>query len=390
MHLTAYYIYVTILFIMRIKRYLSDQIKSDSEEKMVFLGGPRQVGKTTLSKSFIQSDKQYFNWDVPEHKSAIIKNLIDVNLNFVVLDEVHKYIKWRSLVKGLYDRYFPQLKIMVTGSARLDYFRKGGDSLVGRYHYLRLHPLSLNEVSANPTHGDLMQLLTFGGFPEPFQKGNDVFLRRWQNERVSGVVTQDLRDLEKVNEISLVELLANALISRVGSSLSIKSLQEDLQISPHTVNRWIEILDNLYYCFRILPYGPAKIKAVKKTQKLYLWDWSMVENIGARFENLVASHLLKFCHFQEDTLGIKTELRYFKNIVSEKEIDFIVLQKNKPLFAVECKTGESNLAKNLVLDGKRLKIPKLYQVHLGTKDYGHEKDGRVLPFTQFCKIEKIP
>lgn len=380
---------------MKIKRYLSQQIKSDLDEKMVFVGGPRQVGKTTLAKTFIKDKKlkvknQYFNWDVPDHKMAILKNQIDVGLNLIIFDEIHKYKNWRLLVKGLYDQYFPDLKIIVTGSARLDYFRKGGDSLVGRYHYLRLHPLSLQEINPNPSQGDLHQLLKFGGFPEPFQKANEIFLQRWQNERVSRVVTQDLRDLEKVNEISLVEILAQALISRVGSPLSIKSLQEDLQISPHTVDRWIEILDNLYYSFRISPYGPPKIKAVKKTQKLYLWDWSMVENKGARFENFVASHLLKFCHHQEDVLGLKTELRYFKNTINEKEIDFIVLQKNKPLFAVECKTGESSLAKNLIIDGKRLGIPKLYQVHLGTKDYGHEKTGRVLPFIQFCKLENIP
>lgn len=375
---------------MKLDRYLQKQIKADLKEKMVFIGGPRQVGKTTLSKTLIKKDEQYLNWDIPENKTAILKNLIDKNLRTVVLDEIHKYKNWRSLVKGLYDKYNPDFKIVVTGSARLDYFRKGGDSLVGRYHYLRLHPLSLVELNAQPTASDLRQLLKFGGFPEPFQKSNEVFLQRWQNERVSRVVTQDLRDLETVKEISLVEVLAQALIHRVGSALSIKSLQEDLQVSPHTVERWIEILDNLYYSFRILPYGPPKIKAVKKAQKLYLWDWSMVENSGARFENLVASHLLKFCHFQEDTLGLKTELRYFKNTVNEKEIDFIVLQKNKPLFAVECKTGEAGLAKNLVLDGARLKIPKLYQVHLGTKDFGDEKSGRVLPFTRFCKIENIP
>lgn len=375
---------------MQIKRYLQKQIKSDLQEKMVFIGGPRQVGKTILSKNFIRNNNQYFNWDIPDHKTAILKNLIDTSLGTVIFDEIHKYKNWRSLIKGLYDKYNPDLKILVTGSARLDYFRKGGDSLVGRYHYLRLHPLSVKELNSNPTASDLKLLFKFGGFPEPFTKQNEIFLNRWQNERVSRVVTQDLRDLEKVNEISLVEALAYALTSRVGSALSIKSLQEDLQVSPHTVSRWIEILDNLYYSFRIAPYGPPKIKAVKKTQKLFLWDWSMIEKDGARFENLVASHLLKFCHYQEDTLGIKTELRYFKNTITEKEIDFIVLQKNKPLFAVECKTGESGLAKNLVTDGKRLAIPKLYQVHMGTKDYGHEKTGRVLPFIKFCSIENIP
>ena len=125
---------------MKIKRYLSQQIESDLDEKMVFVGGPRQVGKTTLAKTFIENKNQYFNWDVPDHKKAILKNMINTNLDLIIFDEIHKYKNWRSLVKGLYDQHYPELKIIVTGSARLDYFRKGGDSLVGRYHYLRLHP----------------------------------------------------------------------------------------------------------------------------------------------------------------------------------------------------------------------------------------------------------
>lgn len=375
---------------MQINRYLQKQIKNDLNEKMVFIGGPRQVGKTTLAKTFIKTSEQYLNWDILKDRKLLTTGELNVDLDICILDEIHKYKNWRSLVKGYFDKYFPELKIIVTGSARLDYFRKGGDSLVGRYHYLRLHPLTLSELKKNPSREDLKILLKFGGFPEPFQKQNAVFHQRWQLERVSRVVNQDLKDLENVKEITLVELLAQALTSRVGSSLSIKSLSEDLQVSPHTIDRWIGILDNLYYSFRVPPYGPEKMKAVKKTQKLYLWDWSQVEAEGPRFENLVASHLLKFCHFQEDTLGIKTELRYFKNTITEKEIDFIILQKNKPLFAVECKTGDKEISKSLLLDGKRLQIPKLYQVHMQSKDYGVAESGRVLPLTKFCELEAIP
>ncbi len=371
-------------------RYLFTQVKSDLSEKMVFLGGPRQVGKTTLAKQFIKNSNQYLNWDKDSDKKILLKELLDPSLKLIVLDEVHKFKKWRSLVKGYYDKFYPDLNFLVTGSARLDLFRKGGDSLVGRYHYLRLHPFSLTELNKTPNPKDLEALLKFGGFPEPFTKQSETHHARWQLERVSRVITQDLRDLETVKEISLVELLAQSLGPRVGSALSIKSLQEDLQVSPNTVSHWIEILEQLYYCFRILPYGPAKIKAVKKAQKLYLWDWSDVEDIGAKFENLVASHLLKFCHFEEDTKGIKTELRYFKDVVTGKEIDFIVLQKNKPLFAVECKAGERALSKSLTTNGKRLGIHQLYQVHMGQRDYGTESTGRVLPFSTFCKELGLP
>lgn len=370
---------------MKFNRYLQKQITQDLKEKMVFLGGPRQVGKTTLAKQFISKADQYLNWDKDSDRRLILKDEIDPKLGLIIMDEIHKYAKWRNLIKGYYDKFYPDLNFLVTGSARLDYFRKGGDSLVGRYHYLRLHPFSLLELNSNPKPSDVDLLLRFGGFPEPLFKQNSTHHSRWQMERVSRVINEDLRDLENVKELSLIELLVQSLGSKVGSTLSIKNLQEDLQVSPNTVDRWVNILERLYYCYRIAPYGPPKIRAVRKAQKLFLWDWSELENSGARFENMVASHLLKFCHHEEDTKGLKTELRYFKDVVTEKEIDFIVLQKNKPLFAVECKTGERELSKSLVNNGRRLNIPLLYQVHLGTKSYGSPQTGRVLPFADFCK-----
>ncbi len=375
---------------MNFNRYIENQIRTDLKEKMVFIGGPRQVGKTTVAKKYLTKDEQYLNWDLDKDRALILKDQIDIKLKLIVFDEIHKYKRWRTLLKGYFDKYYPRLNFLVTGSARLDHFRKGGDSLVGRYHYLRLHPLSLNEINKNANLDDLQSLIHFGGFPEPFIKQNSIHLQRWQVERVSRVVSQDLRDIETVSDISLVELMAHSLTARAARTLSIKSLNEDLQVSPNTIERWMKILESLYYCFRVSPYGPPKVKAVKKAQKLFLWDWSVIDEKGERFENLVACQLLKFCHQQEDSLGIKTELRYFKDVVTEKEIDFIVLQKGRPLFAVECKHGDRALSSSLVKNGARLKIPKLFQVHLGTKDFGHEKSGRVLPFTTFCQEMKMP
>jgi predicted AAA+ superfamily ATPase len=205
---------------------------------------------------------------------------------------------------------------------------------------------------------------------------------------LSRVVYQDISDLGTIKELSQIELLVDLLPSKVGSILSIKSIQEDLEVSPNTVSRWIEVLELVYYCYRILPYGVPKIRAVKKSNKLYLWDWAQVENEGARFENFVAGHLLKYCHFLEDTEGHKMELRYIRD-VDLREIDFVVLKNKKPLFAVECKTGEANISKSLYYYRDRTSIPKFYQIHLGQKDFS---DGniRVLPFEKFCQIEKIP
>ena len=314
---------------MNFTRYLRSNIKEDLATKMVLIGGPRQVGKTTLSKSFIQSTKQYLSWDDLADRAIIKAHQVDPGLKVVVLDEIHKYARWRTLIKGLFDKYRDVLSIIVTGSARLDHFRKGGDSLVGRYHYYRLHPFSLPEVDRKFQRATTEQLLQFGGFPEPFTTKEISECRRWQRERLSRVVYQDISDLGTVKELSKIELLVDLLPSKVGSILSIKSIQEDLEVSPNTITHWIEVLELVYYCYRILPYGPPKIRAVKKSNKLYLWDWAQVENDGARFENMVAGHLLKYCHHLEDTQGHRMELRFIRD-VDLREIDFVVLQDKKP------------------------------------------------------------
>jgi len=373
---------------MNYTRYLKPFIQSDLKHKMVFIGGPRQVGKTTLSRQFITSKKQYLNWDVLDDREIIKTHKISPELGTIVLDEIHKYTRWRMLVKGLFDKFSDVLSILVTGSARLDHLRKGGDSLVGRYHYYRLHPLSLSELPVGNISKTIQRLLRFGGFPEPYKVATDLFYRRWLKERLSRVVYQDLRDLDSVKDLSKIELLTNSLPSRVGSLLSVRGLSEDLEVSPNTVARWIQILEAVFYCYSILPYGTPKIRAVKHSHKLYLWDWAELESDGTKFENFVASHLLKYCHFLEDTQGFNMELRYLRDI-DGREIDFVVLKNKKPIFAVECKAGEAKLSRSIAYFKERTSIPEFYQVHLGENDYGDARSGRVLPFSKFCNLKKL-
>ncbi len=371
-------------------RYLQQIIKDVLQKKMVFLGGPRQSGKTTLSLQYMNppsiKNKQYLNWDRTSDKSLILKDQIPLDAEVLVLDEIHKYKKWRNLIKGIYDKFHDDHKIIVTGSARLDYFRKGGDSLLGRYRYFRLHPFSISEYKKNPTNEDLNRMMKFGGFPEPLFSMTENEHRIWQKERMIKVVQDDLRDLDNVKDISLLLLLAELIPSKVGSPLSLKSLEEDLQVSQPTIARWVQLLGLVYYSFTIAPYGAPKIRAVKKLQKIYLWDWSQVEESGFRFENLVASHLLKYCHFIEDTEGHNMELRYLRD-TDGREIDFVVLKNKKPIFAVECKTGDKKLSPHIKYFKDRTPIPEFYQVHMKDKDYGVATSGRVLPFITFCKLK---
>lgn len=374
---------------MKKLRYLHPHLEDILNRKMLFIGGPRQVGKTTLALQFLKppsiKNPGYLNWDRNSDKVLILKDQLPLSQsNTIVLDEIHKYSKWRNLIKGLYDKHFEDNRFIVTGSARLDTFRKGGDSLLGRYRYFRLHPFSVTEMSKNPNQSDLDLLMKFGGFPEPLFLQNENEHRIWQNDRMVKVASEDIRDLENIKDISSLLLLSEILPTRVGSPLSLKSLAEDLSVSQPTVERWVEALSSLYYCFTIAPYGTPKIRAVKKLKKLYMWDWSQVEENGFRFENLVASHLLKYCHFITDTQGFPMEVRYLRD-TDGREIDFVVLKNKVPIFAVECKTGDKTLSRHIEYFKARTKIPEFYQVHLGKNDFGSNASGRVIPFIKFCK-----
>ena len=373
-------------------RYLRDAIRDDLERKMVFLGGPRQVGKTTLALKLLGASSPrhpaYLNWDDPRARSALLRGELPGGEDLLVLDEIHKFPRWRNLVKGFYDTAGDQTAFLITGSARLDRYCKGGDSLQGRYHHHRLHPFSLNELAASPSPNDLRALLEFGGFPEPLLAGNARTWRRWQRERLSRVVHDDLRDLENVRQVALVELLVEALPSRVGSPLSIRNLAQDLQVAHATVERWVSILENLYVCFRIPPYGAPHIRAVKKENKLYLWDWSQTPDTGPRFENLVACQLLKYCHHREDTQGHRLELRFLRD-TDRREVDFVVIEDGVPAFAVECKAGERAASPAIAYFRERTPIRDFYQVHLGEADK-LVGGTRILPFRVFCEELAMP
>lgn len=366
---------------------MAENIRADLRKKMVFIGGPRQVGKTTLALDILQGDENhpgYLNWDYPEDKRDILRSRLPANQPLLVLDEIHKYKEWRNVLKGLYDKRKSTVSFLITGSARLDYYRKGGDSLQGRYHYHRLHPFSLCEVSKTPTQDDLDALLRFGGFPEPFLGQSETEWKRWQRERLARVVKEDLVSLEQVREISQLEVLSILLQEKVGSLLSINSLREDLSASHEAVDRWVKIFENLYYCYLLRPFGAQKIKALKKDRKLYLWDWSLCREEGIRFENLVASNLLKYCHHIEDTLGDEMELCYLRDKM-KREVDLVVLKNRAPLFAVECKSGQTEVNRHIAYFADRTEIPLFYQVHKGDRDYEvSDLRVRVLPFRIFA------
>jgi predicted AAA+ superfamily ATPase len=337
-------------------RYLELPVTKDLKRKMVFIGGPRQAGKTTLAKhlgSAAGADlgKRYLNWDDPEDRENIMNERFPAGTGFLVLDEIHKYNRWRQVTKGLYDKRGGELEILVTGSARLDYYRRGGDSLQGRYHFYHLFPLTVAELKS-PQLSTIQDLMHFGGFPEPFRLASEKGSRRWSREYRIRVVREDLRDLERVQDIDSIEKMSLRLPLLVGSPLSLNALRVDLQVSHQSVSRWATMLENLYMIFRIYPFGAPRIRAVKKEAKHYHLDWTLVKDTGKRFENMVAVHLLKWCYFLKDSEGKDMELRYFRD-VDRREVDFIIVEEGNPLHFVECKTSGREVSPSLLYLKKR-------------------------------------
>ena len=357
-------------------RYLAPQVERDLEKKMVLVAGPRQVGKTTLARSLPGADGGYLNWDVPEHRERILRRELPASPLWI-FDEIHKYRSWRNYLKGLYDARREDQKILVTGSARLDLYRYSGDSLQGRYHLLRLHPLSLAEIDG--TAEDLHQLLRLGGFPEPFFGGSEVEARRWSREYRNLLIREELVSLERVQDLGNLELLMIRLPELVGSPLSINAVREDLQVSHKAVSSWVDILERLFALFRLAPFGSPRIRAVKKEQKHYHFDWTLVPDLPARFENLVACHLLKWVHFQQDTQGRDLELRYFRD-TDGREVDFVLTERRKPLTLIECKWADAEVDRSLRYFKTRFPECEAWQLSAtGEKDFVTPEGIRVAP-----------
>jgi predicted AAA+ superfamily ATPase len=357
-------------------RYLQRQILADLAKKMVFVAGPRQVGKTTLAKGLIDDESRYLNWDDDDDRAKILKKEFPAQPGILILDEIHKYRVWRNFVKGLFDKQKNKYKILVTGSAKLDVYRFGGDSLQGRYHFLRMHPLSLAELKQATA---LEALMIYGGFPEPFYSQNQIDAKRWTLNYRTRLIREDITSLEQINDLGRLELLFLRLPDLVGSPLSINALREDLQLHHTTVANWISIFEKMYAIFRLSPFGSPKIKAVKKEQKHYHFDWTLIENEGPRFENLVACHLFKWVQWRYDALGDEMELRYFREVTG-REVDFVVTQKNKPVLLIECKLSDDAINPALIYLKNKFPSAKAYQISLkGKKDYESPDGVRVCP-----------
>lgn len=341
------------------------------DNQMIFLAGPRQVGKTTISRSCKDPAKTiYLNWDVKEHRAEIIAGTLNVakytNLDqpkeykpLIVFDELHKYKKWRQFLKGFYDLYSLETNIIVTGSAKFDIYRRGGDSLMGRYFPYRVHPLSVREIISTDvpkqpistqsriSSEDFERLWKFGGYPDPYLKANENFSKRWQKLRLDQLLKKDIKELTNIQEIDQLELLATFIQENATKALNYTALSQRTGVAVNTVKRWISTLKHFYYCFTISPWSKSIARSLIKEPKVFLWDWSEITDIGSRVENFVACHLYKAVHAWND-LGFGNFGLYYIRDKDKNEVDFLLVRNGKPWVLIEVKhSANHSISKNL-------------------------------------------
>jgi len=355
------------------ERCLTNNILDDLEKKIVLLTGPRQSGKTTLSK-MLSNNFDYLNFDNPEDRLGLLERSWDRSKDLIIFDELHKLKSWKSWLKGIYDTEGVPPRIIVTGSAKLETYRKVGDSLAGRFFQFRLHPLDLKEIKKiqNPDNlqAVLDRLIETGGFPEPYLEGTRRFYNRWKRTHLDIILKQDMIVLENVREITSIETLIQLLRKRVGSPVSYASLAQDLQCSDKTVKRWLTILENMYIVFRIGPYHRNIARSILKAPKYYFYDTGQViGDSGTKLENLTACALLKEIHTMEDCFGDEAQLHYLKT-KNNKEIDFFVTRDEAPFLMIEVKWADDTLSRNFSIFSKHFPGTKKVQI---VKNLNREK-----------------
>jgi predicted AAA+ superfamily ATPase len=342
--------------------------------QMAFLVGPRQVGKTTIATQLATqfNESIYLNWDVIETREKIlsgqkfIEDIFPLNVMrsqkpLIIFDEIHKYKNWKNYLKGFFDVYKNNYSILVTGSARLDIYQAGGDSLMGRYFQYTVHPLTLSEVlskqkvqkdteffqsPSNDKEMLLERLFQFGGFPDPFVHKAPEYSNLWQSTRLKQLIFEDIQSVAQIHDIQIIEVLAKMLKYQTGGLLNKSNLAKKIQVTVQTVSRWIDTLERLYYCFRIKPFHANVTRSLIKEPKIFLWDWSQVEEEGARFENMMAVSLLKFVNFWTEQGIARFDLYYLRDI-DKKEVDFVVTKNNTPYLMVEAKLSSTTISPHI-------------------------------------------
>jgi len=400
--------------------YLKIWQELSREKSMIFLAGPRQVGKTTLSKIISRNfiNNLYFNWDIPQDKTRLVENPTffqeikrrDPSIPLIIFDEIHKYKDWKNYLKGVYDQYHESYQFLVSGSGRLDIYQKGGDSLAGRYFLFHLWPFTMSELGrrnltiddflANPLQISMennetlkekwVRLSKLSGFPEPYLANRMAIYRRWSNTYAQQLIREDIRDLTGIKSVGDMETLYFLLPSKVGSPLSIPSLSTDLKVSYNSVRGWLAVFERFFLIFSIPPWTERVARAIQKERKVYLWDAPRIDDPAARFENMVAIELWRAVTNWNDLGYGQFTLHFIKN-KEQQEVDFLIAHRHQPVVLIEAKISEPHPSSPLKKFQKALRIPA---VQLIDEDEGYRifsnNDQSILVAPAYQWLSQLP
>jgi len=401
--------------------YLNMWQDLSSEKKMIFLSGPRQVGKTTFAQKIAEGFKNnlYFNWDIISQKRLLIQeptffeniNRKDESIPLVIFDEMHKYSKWKNYLKGIYDEFAGDYKFLVSGSGRFDLYKKGGDSLAGRYFQLHLFPLTVAELSnkrksfkdfaVSPlTNFDFTNLkitskiwqtlFNVGGFPEPYVNGKKTFFNKWTANYTSQIVREDIKSISDIKNTDYIEILFSLLPKRVGSPISMNNIAEELQVSFGSIKEWLKLLEIFYLVFRIGPWTKKISRSILKEKKLYLYNYPEISDESYRFENMVAVELLRAVYNWNEYGYGRFTLHYLRNKEKE-EVDFLICENNNPKILIETKFSDDAPSKNLIYFQKKLNIPAIQLVNKeNVFKYLKNEQNKILIITAHIWLSTLP
>ena len=372
----------------RSKKRLYDAILAEHfarYRQMAFVSGPRQVGKTTTCRAHADF---YINWDNEDDRARLLAgaralvealglNRLAAKTPGALFDELHKYPRWKQFLKGFFDVYGDQLRILVTGSSRLEVYRRGGDSLMGRYFSYRMHPFSVAESVTKrlpepariirspkkPRAPDYAALWKHGGYPEPYLKRDVRFSRRWQARRMEQFVREEVRDLTQIQQLDQLQVLVKLLAARSAQQIIYGNLAKEVRVSSDTVRRWVEALQGLHLGFLLRPWFKNVSRSLRKEPKWFLRDWAAIEDADDRAETFVACHLLKAVDGWNDMGLGEFALAYLRD-KEKREVDFVVARDGKPWFLVEVKQRSEKLGRALAYFQAQLGAPHAFQVVL--------------------------